>query len=322
MNTIATYHKKVITTQAQNVANIEVDAIVAEAGGVSLSYPWPFYFRTGENTIGIRFMVGVCDTGFASAANPRLEIAVNLASDGSAVSSGTVSFNGRGSLGSTFQIANRMSLTKIVLGSLSPNTAYYVNLSAIDGARPVYLTVFEVSELHADDSVTGVVDPSKFIEGGPIYDEHVQDLLDAGDKHWRHSGCHYLTWNPSNWNDLSVTATTYTNVLDGSSTTVTAATPGFTLASQYHGASHTPSAGHGVVIAVKAERTVGSGTLDVKFDDGTNTIALTGITTAGVGEWYTGTGSMPSQIAKWDILAKVSAGTFKLKAVCLYAYEV
>jgi hypothetical protein len=316
MNTIATYGKKLLVARSQNIQSLA-------GGGATTVSPWPFYFHAGENTVGLRFHLSIVDTDYGSATDPIVTLTVKLAADGSTVVSEVVHQNARRAPASIAQIPNRLTKHSADLVGLDPDTDYYVEIACDDGARLMGMTCYELADHHADDTVAGVVDPTKFLADGPIYDEHVEDLLGAGRDHWKHSGCHYLSWAPDYATTESISATSYTNVLDGSSTSVSGATPGMVIASQYHGSITTPAAGPAVKIAVKATRTAGAGSLSVQLNDGTHTIALTGITTGGVGGWYVGTGNIPSQVAKWDLQAKVSAGgtTFDLEAVCVFAYE-
>lgn len=315
MNTVATYHKKLLLARCQNIADLE-------SGGAPTLFRNHFYFRTGENTVGVRVHLGVTDTDYGAAANPHCVARIYEAAGGTLVVAKTINYNGRKAIANPWEILNRTNVVRADLVGLDSNTEYFFELVVEDGARPVYMAAHEVAELHADDAVTGVVDPSKFLTDGPIYDEHVQDLLDAGDKHWRHGGCHYLSWGPDfGAVPLAWTATSFTNLMDGASTSRTAATPGVTLAAQYHGHAKTAAAGPGARMAVLAIRTAGSGSLDVRLTDGTATMAVTGITTGGVGDWYVANVNIPAAISKWDPQAKVTSGTFDIYAVSLFAYE-
>lgn len=316
MNAIAVYSKKVILLRCQRMTSVETTARVF----------WPVYFRTGENTTGLRVRLGLLDTNSGTATDPNVTCTVYDATTGASVVAKTFYYNGRTAPtpGDAYAVLNRTNLVAMELTGLSANTEYVFTTTTADGARVVYDVVHEIGDKHADDAVTGVVDPTKFIVDGPIYDEHVQDLLDAGDKHWRHSASHYLNWHPtgSGITANSVAATTYTNVLDGT-TAYAASSLGYVIAAQYHGHALTPSTGHGVKIAVKAIRTAGAGSLSVRLFDGTNSIELTGTTTGGMLDWYTGTAVIPQTTTKWDVQAKVSVGgtTFDLYAVCVFAWE-
>jgi len=313
MNSIATNHKKVVQLKCQRFSTLSLTA----------SQPWPFYFRTGENTNSLRIWMGVVDTTSAGT-DPTVTFTVYNATTGASVDAESFHYNGKNgpTIGQPHQVLNRTSLITLRLEGLEADTEYYCITGVANGFSLVYLLAVEGADLHADDEVTGVVDPTKFISDGPIYDEHIRDVLDAGDKHWRHGGCHYLTWNHPTANSGSVFATTYTNVDDGT-TAVAATSLGYTLAASYHGHATTAAAGPGVKIAVKAIRTAGAGSLSVRLYDGTNAIEITGITTGGVGDWYTTTQTIPQTTTKWDVQAKVSAGgtTFDLYAVCVFAYD-
>jgi hypothetical protein len=315
MNTVATYHKKLLTAKFQEFGNVV-------SGSGSIVSPWPFYFRTGENTVGIQIYMGIVDTDYGAAVNPRVGMTVRLAADASIVDGKYINYNGRSASLSSAEVINKTSLVTTRLVGLSPNTEYYMPIDVHDGGMLVYLMVYEIAERHADDSVTGIVDPTKFLADGPIYDEHIEDLLDSGAQMWKHNGCHCLSWNPDYGTTLALTATSFTNLSDQTSTSYSSATPGVTLAAQHHGTATTGAAGPAVKMAVQAVRTSGAGTLDVRLTDGTNTISVTGISAGGVGQWYTATGNIPDAISKWDIQGKVTSGTFQIKAVCLFSYEV
>lgn len=318
MNSIATYQKKMITAKCQPLNSSP------SAGSGSVLSIWPFYFRTGENTVGLRMQFGLLDTDYGSAVDPYVNIHIKLAADGSDGAEIPFHFNGRNPPIGVVDVINRTNIVSARFEGLSSNTEYYTEIEAADGCRLLFLSAWEIGERHADDSVTGIVDPTKFLADGPIYDEHVSDLLGAGSAHWKHGGTHYLTWNSDYSAGTSgepITATSYTNVIDNASTTYSAATPGYTLAASYHGTATTAATGPAVRIAVRATRTSGAGNLSVRLFDGTNAIELTGITTGGQGDWYVGDAVIPQTTTKWDLQAKVSAGEFALSGVCVFAYK-
>jgi len=317
LNTVALYQTKLLAMRGQWLATYDDGG----AGGTSV---WPFYFRSGEGRRGVRFVLGLIDSS-TSATSPHVDITIRDRS-GATVASGSVYHNARDS-GTPWDgnsVLNRTHLATKDLVGLSADTEYTVEIEAQDYIAIAFMCALEIGAAHADDSINGIVDPSKFVVGGPIYDEHWQDLLDAGSRHWRHSGCHYLSW-AGDWGATSLPVASYgsyTNVIDGTSTTVSAATPGVVLASEnHHTATTDPAVGSPVKMAVKARRTVGSGSLSVRLNDGTNVISVTGITTGGVDDWYTVTATLPSSLNKWDIQAVVTSGTFELDAVCLFAYS-
>src|SRR3990167_498995 len=143
-NTIASYHKKLIKTKCQNIR-----ALVA--GAATTPTPWPFYFRTGENTNALRVHLGMVDTGYASAANPRVVITVTTAA-GAVTDTATVYYNGRDAPATIPGIVDALGKFSPLLTGLSANTAYYVGFEVLGGARMLYMTACEEGPPHADDS--------------------------------------------------------------------------------------------------------------------------------------------------------------------------
>jgi hypothetical protein len=131
-----------------------------------------------------------------------------------------------------------------------------------------------------------------------------------------------LSWAQDWDTPVTIDATTLTNVLDLSSTSVTANTPGFSVQLTHHARS----GGGGEVpvrFAVRAVRTAGTGTLTVRLTDGTDYVELTGIATGGIDGWYVVSGFLPADLGKYDLQALVSDGSteFELGAVSLFEWE-
>jgi hypothetical protein len=82
-----------------------------------------------------------------------------------------------------------------------------------------------------------------------------------------------------------------------------------------------------VTVGVAARRTAGSGTLDVRLTDGTNHLAITGITDGGffgTGTLFTTTGTLPAALTStWHLEARQSntTTTHELYSFIVYPYE-
>lgn len=311
-NGLGTHQKRVVLHRAQVLGSL----VAGSGSAVSI---WPFYFRTSANTIGLRVWLGLVDTDYASASNPRVQVVVSDAGAGTPYSD-TVYYNGRNPPSNNWEIFQRTTIASALIEGLSADTEYYTNITVSGGARVAWALAYEYANRHADDSVAGIVAAGKFSEEGPIYDADWQDVQEAAKEHWRHSGAHLLSWTP-NYNRTggpTVTAASYTNIIDGSSTTVTANTPGVTLATQYHGTTSRENA-IPVKMAVYATRTVGEAALNLRITDGTNVVTLTG---AANGSWSTVTGTLPGQVAKYDIQAHTTPDTtWRIESVCLWEHE-
>jgi hypothetical protein len=300
-------------------------ATAVDAGNAA-EIVFPCYFRTGEVTNALRVTAGLVYTDYGFASPPELGVVVKN-SAGTTVTTKYWKYAAASAGGSTVVAPDHVHYVDDYITGLSANTAYFLSNEATNGCRVLFLSFVEC--VHpispANDATTGVCNPGQFLAEHPIYDSHMSDLIDANYQLWRHNGSHLLQWT-HDYSDLgttpAVTATAnYTNVIDAASTTVTTTTPGFNLYTQYHNTANRTTVPVG--FAVKCARTVGVGTLDIKLTDGTNSISITGISgTPSPFGWTTATGTVPAQAGtKWDIQAKVSAGTYEIEGVMLWEYE-
>jgi hypothetical protein len=312
---------KYISGRAKQQVFLRCQPINNVAAGVALSADvWPFYFRTGENTTGLRVVLGAAATDYTIAGTTAyLQFTVNVAGGSEVIEkvwSLTVGASG------VDVTPNGIAVIHELCTGLSPNTEYTARFDLLAGYRLVFAAITEADTRHADDSVTAVCDPAEFVAEGPIYDAHLADLIEANNELWQHNGAHLINWCADLHEDAAPTTnlTTYTNILDASSTTVTASSPGWNLFTQYHNTANRTTVP--VKFAVKTSRTAGAGTLDVRLTDGTNSIAITGI---GGGEiWSTTTANIPAQAGtKWDLQCRVSVGTdtHRIMAIALFEYE-
>lgn len=99
----------------------------------------------------------------------------------------------------------------------------------------------------------------------------------------------------------------YKNVVDGTSTTVSAATPGWTVDLRNHTTARLRSQGVPVRFKVCVNSTVGNDTGAVKLLDSTGTAVLTCLinnpaaTSSAIGDWYWADGYVPATLAKYDV---------------------
>lgn len=302
----------------------------AASGASAADIIWPNYFHTGEATSALRIHAGIALTsyGYTMSSPPELGIVIKNSS-GTTVVSKFWKQTGR-SAGGTVVASEIHHLVDVIEG-LSANTSYFHEIQITNGMRLVYLSITEESSKYADDSLTGICDPSVYVAEAPIYDAHVAELVTTNNALWRHNGAHLLSWcgdydeDGAPLTSAFTAPTSYTNVIDGgTATSVTTGTSGFRLFTQYH-TTYNRSTYVPAKLAVKAARTSGAGTLDVRLTDGTNSVAITGISgTVSPQGWSTGTVNMPVQAGtKWDIQAKVSAGgtVYRIQAVSLFEYE-
>jgi len=316
-NYVSCRQKKLILDRAQN--------LLAVTGGSSAAIvAWPAYFRTGENTTALEVCLGITKTSFGAVSPPRANCIVFDPSDLSTVASADIYFDGANA--GTSVTPDEISHQRLLITGLSPNTEYGFRNELTQGMTLVYQTVAEATVRHADDTVTGVVSPAKYPVGGPIYDEHIADLIAANNALWRHNGAHYLSWScdyeVSTAADGVPTHTTPQSVA-GAYTDLDSFE--FLLPLQYHTTRNRTTVP--CRLAVLAQRASGAGTLDVSLYDGTNRVAVTGIGAGGISSWSVATVSMPASDATWRIQARhpgiqgTGGTTHAIYGVSLFPFE-
>lgn len=311
-NYVSCRAKKALFVRAQRLRSTTSPSSAAEE-------VWPTYFRLGENSTAIRVVAGMSLTDFGvTLGTPPSFSAVIKDSSGVDVTSKEWFYSGA-SGGSDVAPGELHHIYDTITG-LTANTEYRFVGEALNGVRLAYLTLMELESKYADDTVTAVCDPGELLPAAPIYDAHLGDLIDANNKLWRHNAAPLISWSVDyeSRTPLSTTWTTYTNPLDGTSTTVTANSSGFNLFTQYHNTTNRTTVPVKLVIQIGSAG--GGVTTDLKITDGTNTLSITGMASSG---WYSTTGTIPAQAGtKWDIMTKNSgAGTATLKVLSLYEFE-
>ena len=269
---------------------------------------WPLRFRTGENTTGLRILAGLALTDFGFVSAPEFSCSVKTEA-AVTVASKTWKYSGFSS--SATVLPTDIHHIHDTITGLSPGTAYQISNTVLNGGKLVYLAIAELESRHVNDATTAVCNPGEILPDGPIYDSHVQDLVEANNELWRHNGAQLISWAaPYDLNSApQITATSYT--------AVTAAGGGFNLFTQYHNTVNRSTIP--VRFAFYTRRASGVGTCSMKFTDGTNSLEITGMT----GGWSTTTaGTIPPQNGtNWTLQAKVTSGTFEIYAACLYEWE-
>lgn len=307
-NFVSTRQKRQLLMKSRLLKNVDV--------AMPLFYDqWPFFFRSGENTSGIRISIGQALVGTGVGGS----ISIRRFSDLVLIDQIDLNYNG---LRATSEVApSDIHHGTYTLTGLAANTEYYVTTTLFVDARIVYMTAVEMAGGIgflgiADDADEGVCNPGAFLDEAPIYDAHISDLVNASNSLWKHNGAQLLHWSAENETDSPViSAASYTNVVDGS-TAVSSTSAGVNLFTQYHNTENRTTIP--VRFAAKAHLLTGAGTFDVRLTDGTNNIDLN--VASG---WAVATASVPPQAGvKWDIQAKVTSGTWRLDAVCLQEYEI
>lgn len=302
----------------------DVQSIPASAGGTNAYLYFPF--RTGENVSKLVAMLGVAPADSASTPDPSVRLRAVPASPGSVVTGDWTRYY-RIDTTSTFTPDKPQDVQWVRTSiDLSSNTLYRGAIDVASNAKLWAATVWEEAPLLADDSVTGVCDPAAFEAYGPIRSEDIQDVITTGTKLWQHNGGHLFSWSSKGLNSVSVDNTApgsnWTNVLNLTSTSVTANTPGWVLSTAF---MDSVSNNVPLEMGVYATRISGTGTLEVRLRSASGTLAsVTGI--AGTMDPFvtatTSTAATSSGGTKFDLQCRVvGTALFYLEAVGLWLYE-
>ncbi len=281
---------------------------------------WRVRFHSGHGAARLRFAIANDDTG---STNPRITIDATIA--GGATTSRTIYLGLQASGGSR---RGPSSLNwRYPTINISANTTYEILVKAIDTACPLGITAIEESTSDVTADYYFNYEPGA---GTPIYDVIRQRYLQGLSEMWRHNGSHLLSWTHVNNTGSPQAAPTFnsatwTNVVDRSSTSVSASTPGFYLGDSGYRLDNRCRLSDGttlnVVFAVYASTNVGS-TGEVRLHDGSSAIcSVTGIGTTA--QWYTSTTTISNcdTLGKVDLQARDSTpNTLTLHAASLYTY--
>lgn len=202
--------------------------------------------------------------------------------------------------------------------ALSPDTDYRFELHLVNKCRLVSCSVFEEPRSALDtDTDANAVEINGYVQGGPIRNDQVNDLITAADLIWRNG--HPLFWWSHDLPGDVVTRVSATpaNHFDQTVTAATTTTRGFPISVPYSGSldsSNVP-----VVMWCYASVAAGTGTVTYK-DQGNATIGTINVTSS-TADWYWTTGNLTdatlgADTSKVDVLI---AGT-GAAAISVYAF--
>lgn len=196
---------------------------------------------------------------------------------------------------------------------LDPDTDYTAVLTEHDNARVQSIAVGEIG-LNPDTS-NGYA-PMVSV-GGPILDTDRSTVATMASQLYRRGGAHLWNWYAeTDASAPTIASATYTNVIDGTSTTVNGFSPGATLDLRYR--DRLKDAGDvPVVMKVYASATAAAGVVRLVDLDGT----LLSVPVTGAAGWYAVNGMLPNTLIKYDIHAAASSGSVTVYSVSIYQVD-
>ena len=290
---------------------------VLAAGGASRTR-WRTFIHTSKHCryAYVRFLAMPSN----NAGQPVSRVAFTLAGGGAP--SATADFGYGGAVDDdsfdTLSIGQSRTADGYTLVDLDADTDYEVSVDEVDNARTLAVSIFEVGL--KPDTDNGYATCS-FSAGQPILDVHREQLTVLERNLWKRSAAPLITWSCDGDSD-AYAATGTKNVIDGTSTTVTTATPGWTIDCRYRTTVRRASSGVPVIMRAYAKTAATTGAVYLKNSSGTilATCALSSSTASWVssGAFY-----LPATLAKYDVHGAVltGLGNTTVYAVALYSHE-
>lgn len=311
MNSAAAFRGKEVFRSVGSIADIP-----AQAAGTRHRHRFAFHTGPFAEKITAVFVISSLTDGLTDNAYARLALTD---------SAGTVTTSANWYAGASPNVGGIASTDypdNFSIGfatlAVTADTDCYGLISDVDHARIVSVVVFE--EALAPDTANGYVN-SSVAANGPIFYQQREDLITAANLMWKRGGSQLANWcsEIDSAARVAVAVKADTNIVDNSSTTVSAATPGFTL--DLTGKSTLTGGGVECKMAAYGIRTGTAGNSGVKLKDssGTTLLNLNGVG-ASLG-WFVSTVTLPASKAKYDLQYFSSNGTTTIYAVSIWEYK-
>ena len=301
----------------------DVDNAMAGTAGTVNRYR--FRCHTGYGTTHIGFVFGLLQAN-TSGTNPRITISATEVGVGTTTKTIYHGVSGTSSTDAPNNVTDVR--TKI---AVTANATYEMLVSTIDFARISDLMAYEVKATEVDSAVDYFHELAPGV-GQPIVDNVRERIFTGLTALYKRNGPHlYSFLGNGDASNPSFTGTTWTNIIDGTTTSTGEAAGIYTSDVGGGGPTHSyrlSDAGapaFAAVLAVYGQVTTASNGGEVRFyDDAEGVIAtITGITTTL--QWHTATVNIGplDTIGKLVVQARHStaAHTLRVDAVSLYAYE-
>lgn len=161
----------------------------------------------------------------------------------------------------------------------SPSTTYSLEFEVGNGARPLWVSVYEVPYDTIDcDPDSGVgIDPRLFRHGAALHDQGMQRMGQVARGIWEEQGACHFNWSTADGSSIDNATSTWTNILDGDTGGWSSSAAGFMFhpwgrGRRYYNPSVAPAS-----IWYVAESTSNDG--ELRFSDSSGVIATASIVT-------------------------------------------
>jgi hypothetical protein len=276
-------------------------------------YRWAF--RSGPYCHAVRAIVGMAPptSGLDQNTSARLDIANGA---GSVVASATFTYGVHpgGVLG--WRHIQQIIAT---IDGLSPDTEYFGTFYDVDYGIIQSACVYELASFteHADGYLA-----SNITNRSAILDIHRQNLAELSNALWQKGGAQVFCYTVEDGTiPITNSTSTFKNILDTSVTTVSAASPGWTL--DMTGKARL-SQTTGVPVTMKVcgrNQLTGTGVVKLVNSAGATVMSITNGWSTTTPGWQSATGMLPAGVDKYDVqVSNNGSGSLDTYAVSVYEY--
>lgn len=278
---------------------------------------WRFHYQSSpfSRAVAVRFTLARATAGYVfggGGGHGDSPIATLTLTSGAFT--GTATGNGPGAYTDGDEFNEYTNVVGIILGV--PADALVSGVLSDTDSRLVAATVWELP-LIGDNTDSGYA-LSNYQAGGPILATHRESVLTASNLMVRRGCSHLFNFSVDNQDvPRTTTSATNRNIIDDTSTTPSAATPGYTLDMRYKGSVASTSGKVRALFCHYGAVSTGSGGSCRLIDQaGTVLGTISGITTTA--QWRTVVVDLPATQTKYDIQHATSAGTLSTYAVSCF----
>jgi hypothetical protein len=214
----------------------------------------------------------------------------------------------------TLGYAHIKQLTNYV-GGLTADTDYYGVWSAVDKGRLIGATVFDLESM--TEGYDGYLSQNLTTHSA-VLDKYRRDQVTILNRLWRRGGAQVFNWTCETTPQTRSSAT-LANLFDTTVTTVSAASPGYTL--DMTGKTRlSQTSGVPTVMKVLAKVSV-TMTGTVKLVDSSGATVMTTSITATTPTWVSVSGFLPATTDKYDLQFSCTGASISVYAVTCFEYE-
>lgn len=292
---------------------------VSSTAGTRARFRFAFHLSPYSHALFCRAIMYPQSSGYTSDAYAKLTIFSDTA-EATAVASAEFHYGNNPLQSSTVTGWQHLKVVDKWIEGLTANTTYYARVDDVDYGLIQSLAVGDLQSM--TENYSGYL-PQNFSSETQILDEYRSNLVAPLKTMWTRGGAKVLNWSVDAQASPHTNATqTLTNIVDSSSTTYSAAIPGFTL--DMTGKARLSQSGVPCKIFAYLDSTsTNNGQLIFRNEAGTTSAAVDYLAVANTPQWFSTTVTMPDALDKWYLMSKqtTAAATVKVHAVSIIEYE-